>query len=124
MIKNLHLALSSVVVFGAALLYGSNPSKILPLFFDFNVDNLELKNIFRAIMGLYIGFAVYWIVGITKSEYWRTATISNVIFMAGLAFGRIVSTILDGISIQYSIGLVLELIVMVWGIYNLKKESH
>lgn len=120
-IKNLHLGLSATVVFGVALIYGANPNKVLPLIFEFRVDNLELKNIFRAIMGLYIGFAIYWIIGIKKNKYWRSATVSNVIFMGGLAFGRLISTIFDGISTQYTIGLILELIVMVWGIYNLKK---
>lgn len=119
-IKSLHLGLSATVVFVAALIYGANPNKILPLFFEFDVKNLELKNIFRAIMGLYLGFAIYWIIGIKKNEYWRSATISNIIFMGGLVFGRIVSTIFDGVSTQYTIGLILELMVMVWGIYNLK----
>ncbi|WP_271768135.1 DUF4345 domain-containing protein [Aquimarina algiphila] len=88
-IKNLHLGLSATVVFGAPLLYGFNPNKILPLIFEFKVDNLELKNIFRAIMGLYIAFAIYWVIGIRKSEHWRNATLTNIIFMGGLAFGRL-----------------------------------
>ena len=122
-IRNLHLGLSAVIVFGVALIYGLNPAKILPLIFDFDVEDLELKNIFRAIMGLYIGFAIYWIIGIRKVEYWRSATVSNIIFMGGLALGRIISTVLDGISTQYTIGLILELIAMVWGIYNLKRDK-
>ena len=122
--KNVHLGLSAVIVFGVSFIYGGNPAKILPLFFDFEVSNLELKNIFRAIMGLYIGFASYWILGIFKSAYWKSATISNVIFMGGLAFGRIVSTIFDGVSLQYTIGLFLEVFVMIWGIYNLKTEKN
>lgn len=121
--KNLHLGLSAVVVFVAALVYGANPSKILPLFFEFNVDNLELKNIFRSIMGLYIGFAIYWGIGVRKPQYWRSATISNIVFMGGLAIGRLISTIFDGISTQYFIGLILEFLMMVWGMYNLKKEK-
>ncbi|WP_103072595.1 DUF4345 domain-containing protein [Aquimarina sediminis] len=123
-IKNLHLGVSATIVFGVALIYGFNPNRILPLFFDFTVDNLELKNIFRAVMGLYIGFAIYWIIGIRKSEYWKNATISNVIFMGGLVFGRLLSTILDGVSIQFTFALILELIGMIWGIYNLKKVSY
>ena len=121
--KKLHLGVSAVIIFGAAILYGVNPYKILPLIFGVSVDNLVLKNIFRAIMGLYIGFALYWVIGIKNAEYWRSATISNIIFMGGLAFGRLLSTILDGLSIQYTIGLILELIMMTWGIYNLKKEN-
>ena len=74
-------------------------------------------------MGLYLGFAIYWIIGVLKPHHWKNATLSNIVFMGGLSFGRILSTILDGISIQYSIGLFLELMVMFWGMYNLKKYN-
>ena len=121
--KNLHLGTSALVVFSAAVVYGANPEGTLPLFFEFTVENLELKNIFRAIMGLYLAFAVYWVIGIKKTEHWRNATLSNVIFMGGLAFGRLLSTLLDGVSIPYTIGFSLEFLVMVWGIYNLKKDN-
>ncbi len=110
-----------MVVIGASFVYGGNPSKFMPWVFGFEVDNLELKNIFRAIMGLYLGFAVYWIIGIRNPKHWRNATITNIIFMGGLAFGRVISTLVDGISTPYSIGLVLEAIMMCWGWYNLKK---
>ncbi|MEL7121557.1 MAG: DUF4345 domain-containing protein [Bacteroidota bacterium] len=121
MIKSLHLAISAIIIAGVALIYGFNPSKILPLLFEFKAENLELKNIFRAMMGMYLGFAIYWSIGVLKSDHWKSATISNVIFMGGLAFGRLVSTIFDGISNQFIIGLILELLLMFWGIYNLRK---
>ncbi len=119
--KNVHLGLSAIIVFLAALIYGANPNVILPFFFDFEVYNLELKNVFRAIMGLYMGFAIYWVVGIFKSEHWKGATISNIVFMGGLAFGRLVSLLFDGISNPYAIGMLLEFGMLCWGIYNLKK---
>ena len=74
----------------------------------------------RAIMGLYLGFGTYWLVGIVKPSQWQLATLTNVIFMGGLAFGRIISTLVDGISEQFMGGLILELIFMVWGFRNLK----
>ncbi len=119
--KNLHLTVSAIVVLTAALVYGAKPNEILPLIFDFRVDNLELKNIFRAIMGLYMGFAIFWIIAIRKPRLWRSATLSNVVFMGGLAFGRLLSTVLDGISLQYTVGLLLESLVMFWGIWNLRR---
>lgn len=121
MSKYLQLGISATIVIVVAIIYGANPEKILPQIFEFEVKNLELKNIFRSIMGLYIGFACYWIIGIVKAEHWRSATITNVLFMGGLAAGRLLSTFLDGVSIPYSIGLFLELITMAWGIYNLRK---
>ncbi|MEO0572624.1 MAG: DUF4345 domain-containing protein [Bacteroidota bacterium] len=119
--KNTHLVLSAAIVFLAALIYGADPTQILPFIFDFEVQSLELKNIFRAIMGLYIAFALYWIVGIRYPERWKGATISNVVFMGGLASGRLISLLLDGISTQYSIGMLLEFGMLFWGMYNLKK---
>ena len=120
--KNLHLGISSFVIIIVGLIYGINPSKISPLFFDFKVESIDLNNIFRAIMGLYLGMAIYWIIGILKPSQWRNATLINIIFMGSLAFGRILSLMIDGISVPFSKGLILELCFMIWGIYNLKKE--
>ncbi len=122
-LKNLQLGISAVVVLIASFVYGGNPSKFLPYIFGFEVEDLELKNIFRAIMGLYIAFAIYWIIGIRNPKYWQGATISNILFMGGLAFGRLASTVLDGVSFQYTIGMVLEALFLFWGLHNLKKYS-
>ncbi len=122
--EKLHLGISAIVVIGAGLVYGVNPEKIIPYLFNFEVENLELKNIFRAVMGLYLAFAFYWLFGIFKLSHRRNAILSNVIFMAGLAFGRIISTFFDGISVPYSTGLLLEVLVMIWGIYNLQNRPE
>ncbi|WP_238474552.1 DUF4345 domain-containing protein [Maribacter algarum] len=74
-------------------------------------------------MGLYIAFGIYWIIAIRNRKYWRGATISNILFMGGLAFGRLVSTIIDGVSFQYTIGMLLEGLFLIWGLHNLKKYS-
>lgn len=123
-IKNVQLGASAIIVLSVSLVYGLNPSKILPVVFGFEVQDLELKNIFRAIMGLYLVLGTYWIIGIIKPKHWQTATLVNVLFMGGLAFGRILSTIFDGVSSQFMVGLILELIFMIWGIFNLKKYSN
>jgi len=73
-------------------------------------------------MGLYLGMAVLCVVGVFKSRQWRTATISNVFFMIGLASGRTISLVNDGVpSIYFLVGLVLELLLALWGIINLNK---
>lgn len=124
-VKNLHLWLSSLTVIGVGISYGISPNQILPFFFDFKVETIDLNNIFRAIMGLYLGLAFYWIYGIFKSEHWKNATLICVIFMGGLAFGRIISILFDGIpSLPFSIGTVAEILFMFWGIRNLKKETE
>ena len=122
-IKNIHLIVTSFTVIGVGLTYGICPNKILPYFFDFKVESIDLNHVFRAIMGLYLGLAIYWIIGVFKDEYWKNATITSAIFMGGLAFGRIISIVFDGIpSIPFLIGTVLEVIFMIWAIWSLKKN--
>jgi hypothetical protein len=121
-LKNLHLTISAIIITVISFIYGLFPNDILPKFFDFKVESIDLKQVFRATMGLYLGIVVLWLIGIFKPSYWRAATISNVLFMFGLALGRIVGLIMDGIpSISFSIGLALELILALWGIKNLRK---
>lgn len=120
--KNLHLTVSILVIIPIALAYGLYPQMILPLLFDFKVDTINVANIFRAIMGLYLGMSVIWIMGTIKSKLWVTATITNITFMGGLMLGRLVSMIIDGFpGIYFLIGFVLELTLAIWGLKNLKK---
>jgi Domain of unknown function (DUF4345) len=123
-VENTHLAISSLIVIGVGLTYGIAPNTILPFFFDFKVESADLNNVFRAIMGLYISLGLYWMLAIYKPEHWKNATLTSTLFMGGLAFGRIISIVLDGVpSLPFSIGTVLELLFMVWGIRNLKTKS-
>ena len=120
--KNLHLTISAIILIIVSLVYGLSPTNILPNFFDFGVESIDLKHTFRATMGLYLGMVVLWVIGIFKSPQWRTATISNVFFMSGLVLGRTISFVIDGIpSIYFSVGLILELTLALWGIINLNK---
>ena len=122
--KNLHLTVSILIILPIALAYGLYPQVMLPLLFDFKVDTINLANVFWAIMGLYLGMSVIWMMGIIKSRLWITATITNVTFMGGLALGRLVSLVADGIPGTYFlIGLVLELVLALWGLRNLKKYA-
>ena len=121
--KGLQLGLSAIIVISVSLVYGGNPSLLLPYVFGFEVEAIDLKNMLRAIMGLYIAFGCYWVYGLVKPKYWRSATISNVLFMGGLAAGRVISTIFDGVSDQFMVGLVLEAIFLIWGIYLLKTDT-
>ncbi|QXP53530.1 DUF4345 domain-containing protein [Cellulophaga sp. HaHa_2_95] len=122
--KNLQLTLSAIVVISISFVYGGNPSVFLPYVFGFDVIDIDLKNIFRAIMGLYLAIGCFWIYGIRNKNYWESATLVNILFMGGLALGRLVSTILDGISPQFMVGFILEFIFMLWGIYNLRQHRR
>ncbi|MEO7800368.1 MAG: DUF4345 domain-containing protein [Ginsengibacter sp.] len=123
-IKNLHLIISIICIVPVAAVYGINPQAVLLRLFDINVDNINLTSIFRAMMGLYLGISCTWIVGIVKSKFFAIATLTNVIFMGGLALGRLLSLLLDGFpSTYFVIGLLLELTLAFWGVRNLRKYS-
>ncbi|MBP6585866.1 MAG: DUF4345 domain-containing protein [Flavobacterium sp.] len=125
LLKNLHLIISTLIVVPVAFTYGILPNKILPLFLDFKVETKDLHNVFRAIMGLYLAFSVFWILGIFKSNYWYAATLSNMLFMLGLACGRIVSLLLDGMpSLVFFVGTIGELILALYAFYQLKKIKN
>jgi hypothetical protein len=116
------LTVSILTIIPIALAYGLYPQRILPLLFDFNVDAINLVNIFRAMMGLYLGMSLIWIMGIIKSKFWITATITNITFMGGLALGRLVSMAIDGVpGIYFLIGFIVESSLAIWGLKNFKK---
>lgn len=120
--QHIHLLLSVLIVIPAGITYGLIPNGILQSVFHFKLEDPTLSNIFRAIMGLYLGIAAFWMVGIVNPTYWKAAIWVNVLFMSGLAFGRIISMVVDGQpSIIFTVGVVGELILAGWGIYNLKK---
>jgi uncharacterized membrane protein len=119
--KNLHLFISVLIVIPAALVYGFQPN----LLFDVNLDTIDEANILKAIMGLYLAFATLWIVGILNPSLWKVATVSNIIFMLGIAFGRIISLFCDGFpSGVFVIGTLGEMILGFYGCYILQREKE
>jgi len=117
--QNVHLLLSSVIVIAAALVYGLSPSTVLPQLFDFQVQTPDLSNVFRAIMGLYLAFALFWIVGMLTPNLWKAATLSQILFMGGLAVGRIISLAVDGWgSILFSLGTLGEIILCLFAVFQ------
>jgi Domain of unknown function (DUF4345) len=115
--NKLHLIISIPIVVSAAFVYGFLPNLVL----DVDTNTIDEHNILKAIMGLYLALASLWIVGIFNQNFWKTATICNMIFMFGLAFGRIISIILDGIpSTIFIFGTVGELVLGFYSLHQLK----
>ena len=113
-------------VFPVSLIYGGNPAVSMPSFYDINVDTVNLSNILRAVMGLYIALCIFWVIGaryekLRLSALWRLA-----IFMTGIASGRTLSLILDGIpSPLFIFYLVVEVVAALIGfklIADMKKQ--
>lgn len=116
-IAKIHLIISVVIVVPVSFLYGFNPSSE----FDIHLDTIDEHNAFKAIMGLYLGFSVLWILGVIKPNYLKLALVSNMIFMLGLGFGRLLSLAVDGIpTFAYIFGTFGELILGFYGLWVLK----
>jgi hypothetical protein len=118
--SNLHLTISIFIVINIAFIYGFKPD----LWFDVKVTTFDEFNIYKAIMGVYIAFSSLWIFGIINEKFWQTATISNFLFMFGLASGRIISIIFDGIpSTIFLLGTIGELTLGFYAFYQFKSKK-
>ncbi len=120
LLQNLHLYISVPIVIAVALLYGFQPQML----FDIQPNSVDEHNVYKAVMGIYLAFAFFWWYGVVHNHYWKAATISNVFFMLGLAFGRLLSFAIDGIpSNVLLIGFFGEVVLAVYGIVQLKKSN-
>ena len=79
-----------------ALAYGVVPATTLPLLYTVDADTVSLTHIFRAVMGLYLAMVVFWVLGAMRESLRLPALCSVVVFMSGLAGGRALSLLLDG----------------------------
>lgn len=119
--KNLHLIISTLIVASIAIVYGFQPNMV----FDVSINSIDEANIFKAIMGLYLAFSLLWILGIFQISLWKIATVSNIVFMLGLAFGRVISILLDGIpTTVFVVGTVGELVLGLFAYYQLKRQPN
>ena len=121
-LKNLHLLVSVLIVIPTGIIYGS-PS-ILSQHLDIQVQTIDLSNLLKAIMCLYLGISLVWIVGMWKTEYWKDATKLNILFMLTLAIGRAISMVTDGLPTDgYIFGIIAEFSIGLFSIYQLKKYA-
>lgn len=123
--RNLHLIVSVLLILGIATTYGFSPEKIIPALADCYAHSNDLKDAFKAIMGLYFGLSIFWILGIVNPRYWQAATLVNILFMFGLGMGRIISLVVDGLpSGSMFVGIAIELFFGIWGTISLKLFSR
>ena len=119
-----YLLFSAAGLFVIALGYGIDPAAILPMALNVTVEGIDLTHIFRAVMGLYLAMIVLWILGALRASLTKAAVIAEVTFMFGLAAGRALSIIIDGMpSVLLVIYAVLEIVMGLWGVLILKKQD-
>ena len=115
----------SVGLIPIALGYGLVPDKSMSSLFNISVTETNLAHILRAVMGLYLGLVVFWFIGAFNPRLRLTALYSLVVFMLGLAAGRILSVIVDGIPHWLLlVYLVLELLFGILGLILIKKSEN
>jgi hypothetical protein len=118
-----YLIFSAAGLLPISLSYGVAPNLILPNLLDINPLDGNLVHVFRAIMGLYLATIVLWLLGaIRGGPLMRTALISEIVFMSGLAVGRLLGILLDGwpspMLIAYAVA---ELVFAAWGVVCLRR---
>lgn len=90
------LLLCAIGLAPIALSYGAMPSVSLEFLFGITVDSTNLTHILRAVMGLYFGMIVIWVWGAFSISMAGPALVSCAVFMFGLAAGRSLSFVVDG----------------------------
>jgi len=104
--------------------YGLLPEKSMSYLFNISVSEVNLTHILRAVMGLYLALIIFWILGALKEHLRQAALYSMVVFMLGLAGGRILSLIVDGVPhwllLLY---LALELLFGILGLLLIKSNK-
>ncbi|NND06583.1 MAG: DUF4345 domain-containing protein [Saprospiraceae bacterium] len=118
------LIIAAIGLIPIALGYGFMPEKTLTPLYGFSVDDVNLKHIMRAVMGLYFGQIIIWFLGVSKTNLRKPAMYCLVVFMLGLAGGRLLSLIIDGVSHWLLlVYLALELLIGLIGLNLIMKKS-
>lgn len=119
-ITKIHLLISACIVIPVSLIYGFIPQSQ----FNIQLQTIDEHNFFKAIMGIYLGFSILWLLGIFKNNFLKTALISNMIFMLGLSFGRLLSFYFDGSpTFGFTIGTFFELFLGIYGAWILSNKN-
>ena len=112
MLMRLYLLLFVLLVVPIALSYGLAPATTLPRALNVTVSGTDLTHIFRALMCLYLGAAIFWAIGAFRPAWQRMAVIWAIFFAFSLAAGRLISLIVDG---RPSLLLIVYLCLEIFG---------
>ncbi|MDK9762376.1 DUF4345 family protein [Vibrio sp. D420a] len=119
--ENIFLLVASLGIFPVALTYGL----FQELFFGIDVNSIEMTNIFRATMGLYVAMGTFWLAAAFNNKYTLSALHSLIVFMSGLAAARVVSMLVDGTPNIVLVGYtVIEAVIAFSGYVVLKGSTN
>ena len=120
--RKAYLWLSAIGLFPVALSYGVAPVESLNWQFGMTVEVPNEAHIFRGIMGLYLAMVLLSIMGAMHESCERPAIIAEVFFMSGLAVGRLLSVVVDGVPHWLLLGYVaVEVTLAIAGIALLRQ---
>ncbi len=97
MSDRLVLLLAALGLVPIAMSYGLMPAQSLSYLLGIPVESVNHTHVFRAVMGLYLANAALWFAGYFNPSLRVAALWSLLIFMGGLAAGRVLSVIVDGV---------------------------
>jgi uncharacterized membrane protein len=124
-IKQAYLIFASVGVGIIALLYGVSPQWFAKSFLGVADLDRNMAHILRAIMGLYMSFALFWLFAALDNKHRNTAVLTTLIFAAGLVSGRLISLFADGVPsrilVIYTLAE-LALVPLAYWVYRLPED--
>jgi hypothetical protein len=108
-----------------ALLYGVSPQWFAKSFLGVADLDRNMAHILRAIMGLYMSFALFWLFAALGNKHRNTAVLTTLIFAAGLVSGRLISLFADGVPsrilVIYTLAE-LALVPLAYWVYRLPED--
>ena len=117
------LVVAAVGLVPIALGYGLSPVDSMSMLFSIDASTVNASHIFRAVMGLYLALVIFWLFGALRTSLRLPALWSLTVFMFGLAAGRALSLLLDGMPHPLlSIYLLLELGFGTTGAYLIRNR--
>ena len=120
----LFLLIAALGLTPIALAYGLMPELTVPMLYGIEINSVNTSHVFRAVMGLYLAMVVFWLIGFRRESLRRPALLSVLVFMVGLAAGRAVSLLLDGVpSGIFILYLLLEMGFALVAIALIRKPS-
>jgi hypothetical protein len=94
--KKAYLIFSFVAVTFFGLLYGISPRWYAATFLDIADLSVNFAHILRAVAGLYLALAAFWLYAASNAKYRDAGILTAILFASGNAAGRCVSLIIDG----------------------------